>query len=128
MRFVLDTHIFWWLQDSPSLLTSAVRAVLEIPNAVLYVSYASIWELQIKLSLGKLESKLTLSQRISVAETKNRITLLPISLGHIHRLETLPHHHRDPFDRMLIAQALDEGIPIISKDDIFREYPIQIVW
>jgi PIN domain nuclease of toxin-antitoxin system len=88
---------------------------------------ASLWEIQIKLGIGKLHLRLPLAQVVNEQQQINRIQLLPLKPPHIYALDQLPLHHKDPFDRMLIAQALHENMPLISIDPAFSAYPVQII-
>jgi PIN domain nuclease of toxin-antitoxin system len=95
---------------------------------ILLVSVASLWEMQIKLQLGKLKLHLPLAELVSAQQQVNKIEILEVKLDHIMALGELPPHHRDPFDRMLIAQANIEKAILLSKDPIFAEYPVKVVW
>jgi PIN domain nuclease of toxin-antitoxin system len=128
MKVLLDTHAFLWLEESLSLLSPYVRTLVASPDVTVYLSYLSIWEVQIKLSVGKLQGKSPLAQRVALAQSRNNLYPLPVKLEHIYLLNALPMHHRDPFDRLLIAQALYEGIPLISKDEKMKQYDVQCVW
>jgi PIN domain nuclease of toxin-antitoxin system len=97
-------------------------------NNTWILSIASIWEMQIKIQLGKLKLNSTLPDLIETQERINNLQVLPIELAHIWGLTNLPNHHRDPFDRLLIAQAMIEQLPIVSTDSIFDSYPIQRLW
>lgn len=121
MRQILDTHaLIWFYQNSPN-LSSRARIAIESPENESFFSMASIWEMSIKLGLGKLEIGTSLEN--FVAELlENSIRLLPIETRHVFRYETLPFYHGDPFDRMLVAQALADGFNLISTDVIFDRY------
>ncbi len=128
MNLLLDTHTFLWLaQGNPSLSTAAKAAIAD-PQNDLYLSVASVWELAIKVGSGKLvlsDSLGTLTDRwMAVA----RIQLLDISKSHALFVATLPQHHRDPFDRILIAQAICEQLTLISCDSQFAAYRIPLIW
>ncbi len=97
-------------------------------NNTWILSIASIWEMQIKIQLGKLKLNSTLPDLIETQERINNLQVLPIELAHIWGLTNLPNHHRDPFDRLLIAQAMIEQFPIVSIDSLFDSYPIQRLW
>jgi PIN domain nuclease of toxin-antitoxin system len=126
MRVLIDTHVFiWWTSDIKKLSVGAYN-LLQDPSAEVIVSLISIWEIQIKASLGKLQLKSTLQEVIEDEINRNRIELLPLS--HIYALSTLPHHHRDPFDRLLVAQAFVENLSIISIDEKFDAYGISRIW
>ncbi len=127
-RILLDTHAFlWWVADAPSLSGPARRAIQD-EAALVNLSIASVWELAIKQSLGKL----TLPQRADLFVTEqlriNRFQLLPLELRHAGRVATLPFHHRDPFDRILIAQALEDALQLATADPVMKEYGVSTVW
>jgi PIN domain nuclease of toxin-antitoxin system len=127
MRFLFDTHTFIWYDNEPGRLSPKVRSICEDESNTILLSLASIWEIQIKLQLGKLELHTSLTEVIR-RQQSHLIELLPITLAHILALEDLPPHHRDPFDRLLIAQASVENIPVLSSDPMFAKYPIQAIW
>ena len=123
-RLLLDTHaLLWWLTDDPALSTPA-RDALADPGNELLVSAASIWEVAIKRSLGKLTAPDDLPDRIA----DQGFSWLAVSAAHAWQVRELPAHHRDPFDRLLIAQALIEGVAIITTDARFNEYGIEVYW
>ena len=128
MRILLDTHTFIWADLEPHKLSEICRDLLLDSRNILLLSMVSVWEIQIKLQLGKLTLRLPLMQLIAEQRQVNRLQLLPIELAHIVALEGLPNYHRDPFDRLLIAQSIAEGIPIVSDDHLFDAYPIQKIW
>jgi PIN domain nuclease of toxin-antitoxin system len=115
------------MEGNKRLGDQAHGVLVDIENEVL-LSIASLWELAIKTSLGKLELKQPFGQLIPSQLLENEIGILPVQFKHLVVLTSLPFHHRDPFDRILIAQAISEGIPILSEDPAFRDYPVQIVW
>lgn len=120
-RLLLDTHVLlWWLADDPSLGIKAKDAIRNGHNEV-YVSAATTWEISIKKALGKLEAPEDMD---SIVE-EERFLKLPISLYHGQMAGQLPPHHRDPFDRMLIAQASAEGLTIVTTDQTFHKYSVQ---
>ena len=121
---LLDTHaLIWSLEDSPRLSPTARSAIEDGGNVVL-ASAASAWEIAIKKTLGRLEAPDDLEHAIEDAG----FTARPITFADVHRMTSLPDHHRDPFDRMLVAQALVEGVPIVSCDPQIARYQIQIIW
>jgi len=128
MRVLLDTHAFlWWIQDSDRLSRVAREVIADRTNSVL-VSLASFWEISIKISLGRLsltDNSLTFIQR-QIHE--NEFHFFPITLDHAWGLQDLPPLHNDPFDRMLIIQAQQEGIPLLTCDDAIRQYAIETRW
>jgi PIN domain nuclease of toxin-antitoxin system len=120
-RLLLDTHTFlWWLSDDPSLAESARQEIADGENEV-YVSAATTWEISIKRSLGKLDAPENLDQIVE----QERFLKLPITLYHGEMAGRLPPHHRDPFDRMLIAQAQAEGLTIVTADPHIPRYGVQ---
>lgn len=123
MRLLLDTHaLIWWLEDSVELSADAREQVANGLNEVV-VSAASAWEMAIKEATGKLRAPATLEQAI---ETSG-FTALPITIRHALKAGSLPAHHRDPFDRMLIAQALAEGLTIVTRDQRFEQYGVDVL-
>lgn len=125
MKLLLDTHVLIWSVGEPKKLSDNVRTLLMDTNNSWLVSIASIWELQIKYQLGKLKLHLSLPELIETQKQVNNLKILPIELEHIYALDELPNHHRDPFDRILIAQSIFEQIPLLSVDTVFDLYPIQ---
>lgn len=127
MKILLDTHTFlWFVADNPYLSEKA-KNIIESEINVL-ISTASLWEIAIKISLGKLTLTQPFNEFISDQLIKNDIELLPITIEHLIIISTLPFHHRDPFDRMLIAQAIRENLPIISKDNQLDSYGVRRFW
>ena len=129
-RLLLDTHTFlWWINNSyVHLLSRKAQSWLADDNHQLYLSMASIWEIAVKVSIGKLNLSQPLDTfRANQLETNN-VTLLNITLPHAVRVATLPLHHRDPFDRLLVAQSLVEDLPLLSKDDMFDAYGVVRLW
>jgi PIN domain nuclease of toxin-antitoxin system len=125
---LLDTHAFlWWVSDDAALSRRARSAIADRGNACL-VSAASAWEIAIKASLGKLEIGSDVARFIPEQMAENGFEVLPIELSHAARVAKLPFHHRDPFDRLLAAQALEEGLAMVSADVVFRRYGVTRVW
>jgi PIN domain nuclease of toxin-antitoxin system len=124
MTLLLDTHVLlWWLEDPRQLSKHAKKAIQDGANRV-YVSAAVAWEIAIKKALGKLDAPDDLEQMIE----SNRFISLPVTIPHALAVLSLPNYHRDPFDRMLIAQALHEGIRLVTRDQEIAKYPVpQIV-
>lgn len=128
MRVLIDTHVFiWWTSDVKK-LSSRVHDLLLDPSTEAVLSMVSIWEMQIKSSLGKLQFRTALSELVDDEINRNRIELLPLSLSHIYALSNFPNHHRDPFDRILIAQSMDENLQILSIDEKFDAYGVKRLW
>ncbi|MDQ3662720.1 MAG: type II toxin-antitoxin system VapC family toxin [Actinomycetota bacterium] len=120
MRLLLDTHVLlWWLSNDPSLPPEAESAIAD-PGATVFVSAASAWEIAIKQALGKLDAPNDLENQVEV----NRFEALPITISHAYSAGALPRHHDDPFDRMLVAQALAEGLTIVTRDSRLSRYGV----
>jgi PIN domain nuclease of toxin-antitoxin system len=120
----VDTHaLLWWLTDDPALPTTAREAISDPGNEPL-VSTVIVWEIAIKRSLGKIDAPDDLPDRIS----DEGFAWLPISAEHAWHVRGLPMHHRDPFDRLLVAQALVEGLTVISRDDFLDRYGVEVRW
>jgi PIN domain nuclease of toxin-antitoxin system len=128
MKLLLDTHTFLWVAGAPQNLSSAVQLACQDRNNTLLLSYASIWEMQIKLQLGKLTITSSLEQLIQIQQQVNGIQLLAITPNNIFALAKLPPYHRDPFDRLLMAQSLIEDVMIVSADRVFAQYPVRVLW
>ena len=127
-RLLLDTHAFLlWVDDAPELTAVARRAIADANNAC-YLSLASCWELAIKSSLGKLRLAKPVERFVSEQMTANGFALLNMELRHMAKVETLPFHHRDPFDRLLIAQAMTEKLTMVSADSVFGNYGVKVLW
>jgi PIN domain nuclease of toxin-antitoxin system len=128
LRFLLDTHtLLWCFNASPSLSLKARRLIQDGNNEIL-VSAASAWEIATKVRLGKLPTGEELLNKFDSYLSRLGCETLPISLQHAVRAGTLPGEHRDPFDRMLIAQAQAENLPLVSNDRIFDAFHIQRIW
>jgi PIN domain nuclease of toxin-antitoxin system len=128
MRLLLDTHTFiWYVTDNPK-LSAHVKLLIEDENNEKLVSIASIWEMAIKHSIGRLNFSLPFMEFVGQQLTVSNIGLLEINLQHIEVVASLPLHHRDPFDRLIIAQSMVEQIPILSVDAIYDAYAIARVW
>lgn len=128
MKLLLDTHAFLWLNGDVGRLSETVRALCATEGNEFYLSIASAWEMQIKAQLGKLALSVPIVQMVDRNGQINGIQLLPITLGDIGELENLPTHHKDPFDRIMIAQAIRGNLSIISVDHVFSDYPVAVIW
>ncbi len=128
MSYLLDTHTFLWFINGDASLSSTAKALIEDPESTIYLSVASIWEMAIKVSLDKLEMPSPFTDFIDEQLSENTIILLNIKTAHTGIVATLPFHHRDPFDRLIIAQSKVEDIPVIGKDAIFNDYGIKRLW
>jgi PIN domain nuclease of toxin-antitoxin system len=128
MKLLLDTHAFlWWILDDPKLSARALDLIGDSRNT-LFWSAASSWEVSIKYSLGRLPLPETPEQFLPTELAKNRIESLPIIDAHAFRAGLLPRHHTDPFDRMLVAQAQEESLGLISGDEQLSMYKVDIHW
>lgn len=128
MRLLLDTHSFlWFVLDSPRLSASGKRLLEDAENER-FLSTVSLWEIAIKISTGKLSFKQPFEGFIVDQIRINEFELLETRIQHFAAVATLPLHHRDPFDRLLIAQAMTESLPIVSVDAAFDAYPIERLW
>jgi len=128
MKALLDTHAFlWWINDDPW-LSDAVRELIGNGESALFLSAASGWEIVSKIRLGRLEVQGDPEQFIFEQLAVNDITVLPISMKHALRTAALPDHHRDPFDRMLVAQSQIEQLPIVTADPLITRYAVEVIW
>ncbi len=125
---LLDTHTLLWLIDNSPKLSKAALDLISQPGIELFFSHAGAWEIAIKHGLGKLDLPLPPEAYLERHLTLNKIRYLPISIHAIFIAGTLPHHHGDPFDRLMIAQCLFADLPIISYDDTFDLYGVRRVW
>ena len=128
MRVLLDTHVFLWWVEGGRALPAAAHEILSDPNTDCLISTVSAWELAIKTSLGKLRLALPVKRYVTENVAANGFKILEIALAHVANVETLEFHHRDPFDRLLIAQALFEGVPIATADPVFTRYGVTQIW
>ena len=128
MKLLLDSQTLIWAADDPAKLTALAQALLQDPSHDRLVSAASLWEIAIKFSLGRLPLSLPYRQWMDKAIADLGLILLPITLDHAERQASLPWHHRDPFDRLLVAQAQVESMPIVSADAKLDIYGITRIW
>ena len=128
MRLLLDTHTFIWWDSEPTKLSAQALALCQDQQNSLLLSVASVWEMQIKLQLGKLRMTLPLSELIEHQQQTNHLEVLPILLPHVLAVQHLAAHHKDPFDRLLIAQANVEDVMIVSNDPMFPKYTNKVLW
>ena len=127
MKALLDTHtLLWAISDDPRLSRRA-QQIFTAPND-LFLSVASIWEILIKAKTGKLPLPDPAGPYLVKKLRENRIEVLPIKLDHVLKIENLTVHHRDPFDRILIAQSIEEKCPLVTADPIFERYPVNVIW
>ena len=123
MRFLVDTHALLWALADPSTLSPAARDAIADPGNLVVVSSASLWECAIKSSIGKLDLPGDFFDSIPEAGYE----VMPIRISHLNTYRTLPMHHRDPFDRMLVAQARSEGLTLISRDPEIEKYDVKML-
>jgi PIN domain nuclease of toxin-antitoxin system len=127
MRLLLDSHTFlWWVKDDPALSRGA-RAAIADPDNECFLSHASVWEMAIKASLGKLRLSSTVERFVVEHCAANGFQLLSITRAHIASVEGLPFHHRDPFDRLLVAQARHEDMALVSRDPSLKAYGVAVI-
>jgi PIN domain nuclease of toxin-antitoxin system len=127
MKLLLDTHIFIWSDEEPERIPQAQLSALEDETNELVLSVASVWEMQIKIQIGKLKLRLPLQEIIDEYRNANDLQLLPVEYRHVLALNQLPFHHKDPFDRIIIAQAVVEGFTLVSADTKFDVYPVKLL-
>lgn len=125
MNYLLDTHTFIWWLDNSGQLSSNVKSIIADSDNRIFISHASQWEISIKVVIGRLVFPL---DKLELEVEENGFELLGITTQHIIQTSNLPMHHRDPFDRMLIAQAQSESLIILSKDQVFPEYDVKLLW
>lgn len=127
-RFLLDTHAFLYLAQFPDRLPARLKTLIADGRNDLQVSIASLWEVQVKTTIGKLDIGGSLARLVAVQQRENGLSVLPIDVVHVVEHGALPLHHRDPFDRMLIAQARVEGLTVLSHDAAFTLYDVAVRW
>lgn len=126
-QYLLDTHTLLWMQDDNKTLSTTAREILEDNRCNLYLSIASLWEISIKQSLGKLQLEYTLDE-LSESCLSNNILILPIQLSALNILKNLPFIHRDPFDRIIVSTAIDMNFNLITKDLNLHKYDTNTIW
>lgn len=127
-RFLLDTHVWLWMNGDPKRLNEGARAILTDPTHDLFLSTVSSWEIAIKEAAGKLQLPLPAATYIQERTQTNRVRDLPIRREHALHAGALPLHHRDPFDRMLVAQAVIEKLPLLTADRQLEPYGVELIW
>jgi PIN domain nuclease of toxin-antitoxin system len=127
MKLLIDTHVAIWFITEDKQLPKKVKTLIEDSTNECFVSIASLWEMGIKYSLGKLDLKADLKKIFELID-QSGLTLMPITTTHILTNSVLDFHHRDPFDRLIIAQAKSEGFTLVSKDEMFKDYNINWIW
>jgi PIN domain nuclease of toxin-antitoxin system len=127
VKLLLDTHTFIWWDSDPTQLSPTAAAALRDPANEVFLSVVSVWEIVIKSRLGKLTLRLPLAD-IVTQQQANGIRILEVSLAHVLGVESLPPAHNDPFDRLLAAQAIAEGMELVTADPMFAHYPVPVLW
>ena len=127
MRILLDTHCWLWMQVSPQKLSQKIREILKDPENELFLSAASSWEMSIKWALGKLPLPLPPAEYVPSRMERQGVSGLPIQHRHTLQVASLPHHHRDPFDRLLIAQAQVEQLTLLTADSQLADYEVNLL-
>jgi PIN domain nuclease of toxin-antitoxin system len=127
MNLLLDTHVFLWFVNDHPKLSNHLKDLIEDDDNVSYLSMASLWEMSIKFNLGKLTLEPDYEEFVEREVITSSIKLLKIELEHLKINAALPFHHRDPFDRLIIAQAVVENLPIISVDSAFDKYSVTLI-
>lgn len=128
MKLLLDTHTFIWWANEPEKLSEKALAACQDNSNTLILSVVSAWEMQIKMQLGKLRTSRSIEELIKTQQQANSLQVMPIELAHVLNLSNLPAQHKDPFDRLLIAQAIVEGATLVGVDPVFSSYGVQVLW
>jgi PIN domain nuclease of toxin-antitoxin system len=126
MKLLLDTHAFIWWDSNPAQLSAAALTALRDSANTVLLSVVSVWEIIIKAHLGKLHHRLPIADLV-MRQQANGLELLPVSVQHVLAVDGLPHIHKDPFDRLLISQAIVEGAELVSVDQTLARYPVRII-
>ena len=128
MKLLLDTHTFLWFIEGSDKLSGEARRLIEDSSNTRLLSVGSLWEMSIKVSIGKLDVPLPFTRLAREHVEGNAIEQLSVEAQYLDVQRTLPFHHRDPFDRLIIAQAQEEEIPVVGKDEAFEDYDIELLW
>ena len=128
MKLLLDSHSFVWWRDEPNKLSPPAFAEISNPSNDVFLSAVSVWELQIKIALNKFTIKGELETAVKQEQRNNGFQILPVQLSHALYLENLPPHHKDPFDRLLISQAIVESMILVTADPEFANYQVSLLW
>lgn len=128
MKALLDTVAFLWWINNDKRFSNRARQIVAGGENILLLSAASAWEIILKVQAGRMEAPEDPGQFVLRHMLENRLEILPIHLDHVLRVSTLPRHHRDPFDRLIIAQALVEDLPVVTSDPQFERYPVEVIW
>ncbi|MCE7040611.1 type II toxin-antitoxin system VapC family toxin [Dyadobacter sp. CY312] len=127
MNFLLDTHAFLWFINGDAELSKEARDIIENSENTKFISIATFWEIAIKINIGKLQLDMPF-QELEYHASINGFRLLPITFRHTNKIINLPLHHKDPFDRIIIAQASCDNLSIIGKDPYFQDYDVNMSW
>jgi PIN domain nuclease of toxin-antitoxin system len=128
MKLLLDTHAFLWMNSDPNNLSEKARIAIVDSTNMLLLSMISVWEMQIKVGIGKLQLEVPLPAMIQENQELNKLIIMPITLEHVFALDNLPAHHKDPFDRLLIAQAKVEDATLVTADPLIHQYDVSVLW
>jgi len=128
LKYLLDSHVLFWIITGDLQLSRKAKNIYLDEKNKIFISIASLWEIAIKISLNKLSISMRLPEFVQEHVIANEISIMPIELTHIYNLENLPFYHRDPFDRLIIAQSMAEKINILSNDTVFDRYPVKRIW
>ncbi len=128
MKVLLDTHTFLWAIRADERLSSRAREIFIAGRNELLLSVASIWEILLKVQVGKIRFEEPAVGYLKRQIFKNNIRMLPILMDHVAHLESLPLHHRDPFDRILVAQSMEENLSLLSADPLMKSYSVSVIW
>ena len=128
MRVLLDTHAFLWFVGGDARLSGYARSLITDPANSRLLSVGSLWEMAIKASLGRLTLGLPFPELVERQVRGNAIDVLPVRPAHLDEVARLPFHHKDPFDRLIIAQAVAEEVAVVSRDGEFGPYPVTVLW
>ena len=126
MRILIDTHVLLWGLQNERRLSDRVRNLLPVED--IWISVASLWEIFAKVQVGKLALPKPVGDYLTEKLTANGVSVMSLTFAHVKRLEELPLHHRDPFDRILIAQSVEENLPLVTADPLFKKYSVHLIW
>ena len=128
MNLLLDTHTFYWWSFEPTKLSDVARDAIADPANAVYLSVASPWEIVIKSEIGRLQLRQPIDVVVATHVATSGFRVLPVELRHVYSLRGLPLHHKDPFDRLLMAQSIADTLTIVTKDAVFAQYPVTTLW
>ncbi|XGV99573.1 MAG: type II toxin-antitoxin system VapC family toxin [Leptolyngbya sp. BL-A-14] len=128
MKLLLDTHTFLWFIEGSSNLSNTARSLIEDAKNQRFLSVASLWEMSIKVSMSKLMLQMSFTDLVTQQVYGNAINLLEIRAEHLDELAKMPFHHKDPFDRLIVAQSIVDNMAVLSKDSAFGSYPVTLLW